>query len=1165
MRIRDTSRRLTLLVCVLSLLSLGFFLWSGIAADQRKEALSSQLSDTLAALEFRQGSDVLTAAMRAYAATGDERYRREFETELHQTRQRELAIAKLAETGSGERESMLLEKAKRQSDALVLLEQRIFELTNSGRREDAIALAYGEEYRNRKAAVLAPINQILAEVAERRSAEVDQALTRVYWTRILATLITLLNLGVVLSVLLGYFMRRVVVPLTTMSRLLQRLDAGERGLSFREPAAAGELRELGEMLETHARVLEELEVQRQALQLSEQQQRFIFNTAASGIAWTKGRVIIDCNERCCQQFGLSRDELIGMHSAALFEGGDAARSAILASQASLAAGGVYRGEERMVGAQGRLFWARLCGRMIDPARPELGSVWVVDDISAEHEAAERMEEAQRLAEEAARVKSSFLANMSHEIRTPMNAIIGMAHLLGLTPLDERQADYLRRLDVSSQHLLGLLNDVLDFSKLEAGRLDVEAIEFDLERMCENVCTLITGGAEAKGLEVVLHLAPDLPRSLRGDPMRLSQILINYLNNAVKFTSAGQIYLRVEGRRLQGQELMLRFEVRDTGVGLSEAQSAQLFQSFEQADASTTRRFGGTGLGLAIAKGLAQLMGGEVGVFSRPGVGSSFWFTARLAVSDTSPAAIAPPPSLLGRRVLVADDNESARTLLGKMLGHLGMQSVEVESGLAALDALKRAADEGQAFDLACIDWQMPKMDGIRVAEEIAALNLAKPPRIMLVTAFGRPELRQLARRVKVAHVLGKPITASALLDTIQAVLQGETVPAPHRLAAASGAAPWSGRRVLLAEDNETNQIVARDLLDSWGLEVEIARDGIEAVDKALRRHYDLVLMDVHMPAMDGLHATRRLRQEPRLATLPILAMTASAMSEDRQRCLDAGMNDHIAKPIAPGRLMAKLQQWLGAHEAGAADDGPDDASTPVDGDADAADAMPVMRALESAGLRVRDALGRMSGRSQLYLELLQRFAVEQASTMDRIASAWQHGDRSAAVQQTHALRGAAGTLGAIEVEGRAMALETVLGNSTSSANLCADRLDDLTQAMQSLLAALASCLPRRRSGSELASQESLSLADDLADIKTQITNALENNDFGAYRLILRHEQVLKRTLGADYLALRAATDRFDFELARSLWRELLVALNRPGDAAVSGHEGVEHSRSKQPF
>jgi two-component system, sensor histidine kinase and response regulator len=525
-----------------------------------------------------------------------------------------------------------------------------------------------------------------------------------------------------------------------------------------------------------------------------------------------------------------------------------------------------------------------------------------------HELAAARDEAQA----ANAAKSLFLASMSHEIRTPMNAVIGLTQLTLETQLDERQRDYLSKVQTSSKALLTLLNDILDYSKIEAGKVALEREEFSPEETIENVGNLFSAKIQEAGLDLLFEIADDVPQRLLGDSLRLTQVLNNLVGNAIKFTSRGEIVIGVGCTWLGDGEVELGFTVRDTGIGLSTAQAGRLFQAFTQADRSTARKYGGTGLGLAICKRLVELMGGTISVASEPGKGSTFAFTARFGV-PTGGAMRLDLHRIRGMRTLVLDGQPTERLILQQMLQSWRFQTATASFPDDALHKVRRA-DAGAPYELLLVDWKTFGPGFIDEVQRIAATRSALTPAIVaLALPHDRHQASEAVSGIPHAGVLDKPVTPSRLFDTIVRLQHGESA-RPSQAAGNSGFVeamrPIRGARVLLVEDNAVNQQVALAFLTMAGLQVTVAGDGQEAVDWARKSQFDVVLMDMQMPVMDGPQATKVIRSMPEQARLPIIAMTAAAMEEDKQECLAAGMNAHVAKPIDPGELVRTLLAWV---------------------------------------------------------------------------------------------------------------------------------------------------------------------------------------------------------------------------------------------------------------
>ena len=642
------------------------------------------------------------------------------------------------------------------------------------------------------------------------------------------------------------------------------------------------------------------------------------------------------------------------------------------------------------------------------------------------------------ADAANRAKSSFLANMSHEIRTPMNAIIGLTHLMARDTRDVQQRQRLGKVSDAAHHLLQIINDILDLSKIEAGKMSLDETDFELDAVVTRAFEMVSGRAREKGLELVLDTA-QLPNRLCGDATRLSQALINLLSNAVKFTETGWVSLRAELLSQTERRLHIRFEVEDTGEGIALDQQAALFNAFAQADGSITRRHGGTGLGLALTRHLAVLMGGEAGVRSVPGEGSTFWFTVWLARSAPHDEALGEPAagpageradavSLQGLKALVVDDLPEALAVLGGRLQLLGMEVDAFTDGPAALAGVQAEMSAGRPYDVLLIDWRMAPLDGIETLHQLRALLGAGTPPSILATAFDDPAMRRKARAARFDAVLIKPITEAALHDALLRVLRKQ---APPKLAAPLAAGDMeqqlrsrhAGQRILLAEDNAVNQEVAMELLRVAGLEVETAEDGVRAVALALSRRYDLVLMDVQMPLMDGMAATRAIRA--RLgAALPIVAMTANAFGEDRSACLGAGMNDHVAKPVNPEQLYATLLRWL-----------PLAGAVPVSASAPRAEPEPepepapldlLQRLAAGADLDAADALQNVGGQEATLTRVLDTFVSVYGAGQPGLLDTTSADALGRWCAISHSLRGAAATIGATRLNVQLLAFDAAL-------------------------------------------------------------------------------------------------------------------------------------------
>ncbi|PQO97238.1 hybrid sensor histidine kinase/response regulator [Massilia phosphatilytica] len=648
----------------------------------------------------------------------------------------------------------------------------------------------------------------------------------------------------------------------------------------------------------------------------------------------------------------------------------------------------------------------------------------IRDISERREREQSLVAANVRAEAANVAKSEFLANMSHEIRTPMSAIIGMAYLALRTELSPKQQDYVGKIHRAALSLLGIINDILDFSKIEAGKLDVEHIPFCLDDVLANVASVTSQKAADKHLEYLFHVPHAIPRMLVGDPLRLGQVLINLVNNAVKFTPAGELELSCMRRddpaadRFREGYATLRFAVRDTGIGMSEQQQAKLFRAFSQANGSTTREYGGTGLGLSISQQLVGLMGGRIAVESSPGKGSTFHFDLDFPLSGEPERVAVAPPELDGARLLLVDDSDVAREIMSEALQTLPLRVDLAASGAEAESALLAADAAGDPYRVVLTDWQMPGMNGIELARRIAGNPaLRQPPSTVLVTAFGREEVQKEAEAAGIRGFLCKPIGQSALVDTLVALFAPPRAPNARSRSEASGD---HAARVLLVEDNLVNQEIALELLQAQNIAVDVAATGNEALDMLYDggpQAYDLVLMDLEMPQLDGHAATVELRKDARFDKLPIVAMTAHALAEIRERCLREGMQDYITKPVEPEKLYATLARWIGQ-----AVPPPLTQGGVVVSDGPSLPGLSTVSGIDSAyGLR------HVAGNVALYVQLLDRFRATQRDAGAQIRADYQAHRVHQAAARAHTLRGVAGNIGARELQTLAQSVEEGLG------------------------------------------------------------------------------------------------------------------------------------------
>ena len=651
----------------------------------------------------------------------------------------------------------------------------------------------------------------------------------------------------------------------------------------------------------------------------------------------------------------------------------------------------------------------------------------------------------------------------------------------------------------------------------------EHIEFKVEKVLDNVANLIAEKASVKGLELIFDVDNTVPASLLGDPLRLGQILINYTNNAITFTDHGEIKIIIRLREQTNEDVLIYCAVCDTGSGLTEEQMGRLFQRFSQADTSTTREFGGTGLGLAISKKLAEQMGGEVGVESEPGKGSTFWFTARLGKVMNEQPNLELSANLQGKRVLVVDDNESANEVLGELLHCMGFSVDRAESGKAAIDAVGCADRQGYPYEIVFLDWQMPGMDGNETAIQLGKLQLGQMPHLMLITAYGREEVVKGAEEAGIEDVLLKPVNPSLLFDSVIRIFGGAAD--GLRLSGEASSDIFEqlvtikGSRILLVEDNELNQEVAIELLSDAGFIVDLAENGKVALQKLKATEYDIVLMDMQMPVMDGLTAIRAIRRDERFTDLPVVAMTANATRKDRDRCLAAGMNDHLSKPIEPEKIWKALLKWIIPRHSAAA---PAEVKPQQTGEIDLPSGI--------EGLDMKEGLRRVLGKRPLYLSMLRKFVAGQKTVTAKIQMELESNSLNIAERLAHTLKGNCGTIGATDLQALAKKLETAIRNNRSR-----QEVDALLKKLQMPLADLISQLEQQLPEERLKGMVKVA-PEQLKAVCAQLEAMLADDDSEAVDVLDTHADLLSAAFPEHYCLIEESIRSFDFEVAQTALR-----------------------------
>jgi two-component system sensor histidine kinase/response regulator len=1193
MKIKRTSQIITLLIIILSLIAISFaavarhyWMASGKAYEDRRKmfALSEQLAN---------GSDRLTNAVRAYATTGEKRYYEEFEQELKVDRNRDRAVEELQKLGLTEQERELITRAKQNSDRLVRIENEAFAAVSNHDMARGIQIVYGPEFISIKASIMDPIAECRRIMEQRFTANATILSERARKLDNAAISVLLLNVITILGVLIFFYRRRVVNPLSNLTQSLTDLIAHKEGAHIGYQLEASEIGEVARSIEKYRLNVEEAERQHwvktsvaeiaDSLQGAEEpydfgrrllsslvplvaggigafhlfrendgrfhfvsgygskeisneersfqpgegivgqaaaerkvivlndlppnyikigsglgeasprvlaaipvatenrvlavievasfskftnEQRTLFEEAPAMVALKldvlqrnlrtvqlleqvklneqrvreteqffrnvlelapDGLMVVDANGtiqlanvQCEELFGYTRAELMNMKVERLVPDSIREKHPEFRADFHRSPKARQMGTGRELLAQrkdGSLFPVEIGLSPLASREGQSAQVAVsVRDVTERKVAETALRQAKEKADEATQMKSMFLANMSHEIRTPMNAIIGLSYLALKTSLNNKQRDYLNKIHNAGTSLLAVINDILDFSKIEAGKLDMEEMDFKMDDVISSVTTVTGQKANDKGLEFLASVQPAIPQFLKGDPLRLGQILTNLVNNAVKFTERGEIRLKVELLEQTGDKCQLKFSVKDPGLGMTTEQAAKLFQPFTQADMSTTRKHGGTGLGLTISRRLVEMMGGQIWLESEPGKGSTFSFTVWVGIGEQKGSGKIVPERLQGLHVLVVDDNAAARDIIEDSLQNIVQRIDTAGSGTSAVTAVKKM-DSQHPYDIIFMDWRMPGMDGLQASRLIKSdESLSHQPAIVLVTAFGREEVRDEAEHLHLDGFLLKPVTKSMLVDSLVSIFStttDETISASE-----VGKETWNlqGLRILLAEDNEINQQIAVELLEGVDAKVDVANHGGEAIEKLYKYEtppYDVVLMDLQMPDVDGYQATTKIRSDSRFADIPIIAMTAHATTEERERCISIGMNDHISKPIDPALLYGTLSRFYT----------PNVRAKIIEFEQAQRKKLEDQEPPTIDGLDTKDGMARVGGNKTLYMKLLRQFISQQASASTQIAGALETNDWSLAERLAHTVKGVAGNLGARELQQVAASLE----------------------------------------------------------------------------------------------------------------------------------------------
>lgn len=946
-------------------------------------------------------------------------------------------------------ELALLTESQRNSDQLVELEKLAFAKVQSlsslpasspqaksQLREQALQLLYGKKYADAKANIMRPIKMFYHLLEDRTRTALATTHFQLKQNISLAVALIMIMFLTILG-FIGYARRNIVKPiyhLGSQVKSIANLDYSVRN----QVDSDNELAELAQQVnnmtdaiesETSQRTQLEADLQRKMEEMST-----ILDNSSVGITHVKQRQIAWTNSKTAELFGYRQEQLLGHGFELFFTDREEAESFYAQAYPVLERGEVFGVERQMQRQDGHSFWVNLWGKAINADVSQNGSIWVVQDITEQKQTESDLRKAKDAAEAASKAKSEFVSNMSHEIRTPMNGIIGLTHLALETELNPRQYDYLSKIEHSAQALLGIINDILDFSKIEAGRLQLEKIDFDVDKLFSDVINLTGQAAAEKSIELVVRHSPEVPAVLHGDPLRINQILINLVSNAIKFTEQGHVLIGVEPAtdNIGNQTPTRCFYVSDTGMGIDETQIEKLFKAFSQGDASITRRHGGTGLGLVITRHLVELMGGKIDVQSEPGKGSTFRVSLPLPTGTLNPDKL-PPPVLEGMRAIVVDDNPVVLHAVGEILNRFGMSTSTVSSGEEALLTIEQANASGKPYQMAFIDWKMPGIDGFDLISQLRKNVQNQELLYIMITGYDQNLVSEKIRDMQPMEILVKPITPSILFNCITRTLRlnAKWPMDSNDHEGQSEPVSLSAYRILLIEDHVINQQIASEILSSSGAQVRVAGNGRQALELLDQQSFDLLLMDVQMPEMDGYELTQIIRSKPQFANVPIIAMTAHAMKQDREKCLAAGMSDHIAKPINANTMLEVVRRWLPTGTN--LEVSPNVSKAPAETEADA---LPF-------DVEFAAAITRLGGRRDLLLKLIKSFVQKHRESAQKLRELANNPDLSEARNLAHAIKGVAGTVGLDQVYQLATELENKFKNDQLDITL----LDDFEYAM----------------------------------------------------------------------------------------------------------------------